>query len=595
MGRIALAWALLLPAPPGTTRRVPADYATLQAALDAAADGDTVRVERGTYAGPFRLAKTLTLMAAEEVVLDGGAPILTVTSSAGPGTRIQGFTFRGGGKALVIDGARKVDVLDCRFADNGGDQLSFENAGGTVRNCFFQNAGDDNIDIDGASDPLVEHNTLIGAADDNIEMRFQPYVKAETLKPVIRHNYLSGAKGGDGIQLIDYKGTSNRTLRIERNVITNARWAGIGSMEDAHTKQSDFPDAPRGSPQVEKIYVIHNTLVENGWGVTGGRAMLLLNNLIVESKGPAIRRVKGASAIRNNGLWKNGADYDDSVAPEGDLARAPELDATLRLQEGSPCVDAGLASVVWNGETVAAGEFSGKAPDLGAFEHSGEGMPVVTVTASDPKAAEPSDPGAFTLSRSGPLKEGLTVTIAVGGSAAPGADYEALAVEVTIPAGAASAVVTVTPKDDAEAEGPETVELRLRPGAAYAPGSPSAAALTIADNDGKLPVVSIAATEATAAERGAKPGVFTITRTGSLKAALTVKFEISGEAVNGVDYEAIRTSLTLPAGEARATLRIVPIDDREADEEEVTLTLLPSSGYVLGARAGATLTIDDDD
>ena len=563
--KIRLGAFLLLAAVPvsgasgrAATHRVPSDFPTLQAAFDAASNGDTVIVARGTYPGPFTLRKTLKV-AGEDAVLLGGDPIFTVTSSARAGTAIQGFTFQRGAKALVIDGARGVDVLDCRFIDNGGDQLSFENAGGTVRNCFFRNAGDDNIDIDGASDPLLEHNTLLNAADDNIEMRFQPYVGKPTLKTVIRHNYIAGAKHGDGIQLIDYKGVSNRTVHIERNVITRARWAGIGSMEDGHTKQGDFPDAPRGSPQVEKVYVLHNTIVGNPWGVTGGHRMLLLNNLIAECGKAAVRRVRGTSALLNTALWNNAADYDEAVASVGDVKQAPALDANHRLQGGSPCVDAGLASATWNGETVSAGDFTGPAPDLGAFEFSKDALPSVTVSAAD--GGEPSKAGSFTVLRSGSTREALTVAYVVGGSATPGPDYAALPGTVTIPAGSAGTTLSVAPADDAEAEGVETVELALRPAPAYTLGNPFRATLTIADDDGKRPEVTVAASDPTGAETGAEPAAFTITRTGPVKEALTVRFTLGGEAVNGVDYARVGSAVTFPAGASSSSVTMVPMDD----------------------------------
>jgi len=92
--------------------------------------------------------------------------------------------------------------------------------------------------------------------------------------------------------------------------------------------------------------------------------------------------------------------------------------------------------------------------------------PVVTILASDPEASEiGSDPGAFTVSRTGPTNNDLTVFYRVGGTAQPGVDYQPLPGHLTIPAGAVSADVTVTPIADVDTtfETNETVKVQLWP------------------------------------------------------------------------------------------------------------------------------------
>ena len=115
-------------------------------------------------------------------------------------------------------------------------------------------------------------------------------------------------------------------------------------------------------------------------------------------------------------------------------------------------------------------------------------LPAVSISATDAAAAEAGqDPGRFTVTRTGDTAAALTVQYTRGGSATNGSDYANLATSVTIPAGAASAVITVTPVDDAVVEAAETVVLTLAGDASYVLGSPSTATVTIADNDTASP------------------------------------------------------------------------------------------------------------
>jgi serine protease len=115
---------------------------------------------------------------------------------------------------------------------------------------------------------------------------------------------------------------------------------------------------------------------------------------------------------------------------------------------------------------------------------AGTGTIPVTVTADDVSASEAGlDPGSFTVTRSGPTMSGLTVYYSVGGSASSGVDYVALPGSVTIPVGAATATVTVTPIDDTEFDPGETVTLTVSSNAAYDVGSPASATVTIVDDD----------------------------------------------------------------------------------------------------------------
>jgi PKD repeat protein len=220
--------------------------------------------------------------------------------------------------------------------------------------------------------------------------------------------------------------------------------------------------------------------------------------------------------------------------------------------------------------------------------------PRIIIVATDPVASEPgADKGQFTLYCSDSRSVPITVNYNVGGTATNGIDYSFLPGSVTVPAGQSFAVVTVLPIDDQDYEGPEAVELTINSGALYDIGSPSTAALTILDDD--LPTVSIAATVAAVPEQGSGTAQFTVSRTGITTSALTVNYAIGGTANNGVDYEKLTGSLTIPAAAASASITVKPIDDLDYEgDETVTVVLLSSSTYNVG-KASDTVTIVDND
>ena len=55
-------------------------YATLQAAVDAAPDGDTIKLGAGTFAGGVSITKSIDLVGAGPgaTIISGGGPVLTI-------------------------------------------------------------------------------------------------------------------------------------------------------------------------------------------------------------------------------------------------------------------------------------------------------------------------------------------------------------------------------------------------------------------------------------------------------------------------------------------------------------------------------------
>jgi serine protease len=83
-------------------RRVPADYSTIQAAINAAVNGDTVRVAPGIYVENINfLGKAITVASeggANVTTIDGNqtGPVVRFTSHEGSSSVLEGFTIRNG-------------------------------------------------------------------------------------------------------------------------------------------------------------------------------------------------------------------------------------------------------------------------------------------------------------------------------------------------------------------------------------------------------------------------------------------------------------------------------------------------------------------
>ena len=221
--------------------------------------------------------------------------------------------------------------------------------------------------------------------------------------------------------------------------------------------------------------------------------------------------------------------------------------------------------------------------------------PEVTIAATDNTASEPgANTGAFTISRTGANANPLTVNFSISGTADNGSDYASMGGTVVIPATKTSVVLGIKPFDDMSHEDGEGVTITVTAGDAYIIGSPAAATVTITDND--LPSVSVTAVDGAASETGPDPGSFTITRTGSTTASLTVAYKLTGTATNGTDYSSLATTVVIPAGQTSASLTVTPTNDGGAESAEtVILTITANAQYTVGSPPAANVTLSDDD
>ena len=356
------------------TIRVPQDYATIQAAVNAASPGDTVKVAPGIYTENVTVDRSISLVAAtydqsdprnNTAILDGaGVTVVTISRGIDPGPTITGFVIRNGNNGIAVQSPATIE--HSHLIDNQ-DSIDYVRGGGGIAvGNVMERSMDDNIDINHPTvDLTIEDNEILQAGGDGIEMRLHDDAIAETTVITIRGNEIVGNRQ-DGIQLIDYFDYTNRLLVIERNLIKNAGLAGIGLMDNGVTRE-DF----RAASIREPIRVFHNTFVDNDHGISGGNNLIALNN-IFQGHTLAMKNVDANSIASYNIFWNNAVDSRGSIIDAAKtLSTDPLLDSSSQLGSGSPAIDAGTARFEWRGEVVMdqpSAAYNGAAPDLGWLE-----------------------------------------------------------------------------------------------------------------------------------------------------------------------------------------------------------------------------------
>lgn len=168
----------------------------LQAALEEAAEGDTILVHQGQYPGKLTVSKAVSLIGLECPVIDGGGAGDVITIAA-DGVKLKGFEIRGSGKKLEdseagikIKPVKGTVIEDCRL----------------VNNLF-------GIYLDRAEGALIRRNMIRGRPVKGKAEKYQ-----EDDDPYAGYHLSFEGDGGDGIHL--FAASENR---IEYNVIAETR------------------------------------------------------------------------------------------------------------------------------------------------------------------------------------------------------------------------------------------------------------------------------------------------------------------------------------------------------------------------------------
>jgi hypothetical protein len=313
---LGLAVALAPAAAGALERHVPGDYATVNAALNAAQAGDVIVVGPGVF--PLATSRSgiqLTLRGAgmTATVLDGnGSTILTLANST---VAIEDLTLRDGPDGVAASGSHvSLDSVRVELCSDGMDMSDSSLA---ATDSEFIDNSDDGIDLDDASSLVCLGCVITDNGDDGIEVRLHDFV-GPSLQIEVGWSRIERNEEV-GIQLIDYPALSARSFHFHDLVVANNALGGI-TWQCCGDTEEDLD----GWPGPEPVLVERATIVGNGGpGVEGGAS--------------------GALELRESIVWQNAPDLYQVGGPLGVnlVGLDPLFSADFRLSLASPARGAG--------------------------------------------------------------------------------------------------------------------------------------------------------------------------------------------------------------------------------------------------------------
>ncbi|MFC1508387.1 right-handed parallel beta-helix repeat-containing protein [Candidatus Omnitrophota bacterium] len=260
--------------------QVPEKYKSIQQAVEAAKNGDTIHIGPGTYTGEIIIDRPLTLEGLNRTSClltggDGEGTVVTINSNV----RMSGLTVGGAENGIVLNPGSVLEIDDCMIMDNKSDGIGFDNSfetvltmnrciitgngdgidlestQGVILNSIFVKNRDDGLDYDGDAGVLVSNCTFADNGDDGIEIRLSRVSQAIILNSTFQRN------GEDGIEIINspIEDGNYNILSVQNSDFKGNKRYGVGFVEQKSEKHT-------GEMSKTAVYAAGNLFSSSGEG-----------------------------------------------------------------------------------------------------------------------------------------------------------------------------------------------------------------------------------------------------------------------------------------------------------------------------------------
>jgi parallel beta-helix repeat protein len=472
------------------TINVPADQPTLQQAISAASNGDTILVAPGTYHENINfLGKAITVASTggpSVTTINGGGRESVVTFSSGEANSsvLEGFTitngnasvynlYTGGGIAILYASPTiRNNVVTNNAASNGGGIGLYVSPNAVIKNNLVTQNSGGGIYIQGGSVGQIIGNTI----SKNTSVSGGGISLFDAGAPTIENNLITGnsASQGGGIATVNQtQGAIVQNLIVANVTGEDGQGGGISL------------SVPNGSigPTTVNNTIVTNQAVEGSGVYVGGfdTQTALYNNVIVGSAGQSAVYCDGTygytpTALYNNDAFSSSGTGFDGVCSaiagtNGNISSDPLfLNATsdFRLQNGSPAAGTGNSSA----PALPLSDFSGNPRlvngkiDMGVYElqPATVNLAPATLTFAEQVVGSSSAAQPVTLSNTGNQILTLVMTVSAnftetdncGNALAAGAGCTINVSFAPTTSGALTGALSIT---DNASDSPQTVSL----------------------------------------------------------------------------------------------------------------------------------------